>query len=153
MGKKIRDEKEEVASITIVLVQMTAEIVASFVRNNHIEVEQLPEPIRSVHMAMGGIAVSHHDRPSEKPKPAVPVTKSVHEDHIACLEDDTKRKMLRRYLKSNFNLTPEEYRRSWNLPADYPMVAHSYARRRSDFAKQIGFGRGLRKKRRLKLRR
>lgn len=142
----MRDEQEESASITVDLLQMTTEIVASFVRNNHVDVEQLPELIRSVHNAMGGIAVATHDRPADKLKPAASIAKSVHEDYIICLEDGKKLKMLRRYLKSNFNLTPEEYRRRWNLPADYPMVAPSYARRRSEFAKEIGLGRGVRKK-------
>ena len=142
----MRDEQDESASITVDLLQMTTEIVASFVRNNHVDVDQLPDLIRSVHSAMGGIAVSAQDRPSDKLKPAAPIAKSVHEDYIICLEDGKKLKMLRRYLKSNFNMTPDEYRRRWNLPIDYPMVAPSYARRRSEFAKEIGLGRGVRKK-------
>jgi len=142
----MRDNQEESASITVDLLQMTTEIVASFVRNNHVDVERLPDLIRSVHTAMGGIAVSVQERPTDKPKPATPITKSINEDFIVCLEDGKKLKMLRRYLMTNFHLTPDEYRRRWNLPADYPMVAPSYARRRSEFAKKIGLGRGVRKK-------
>jgi predicted transcriptional regulator len=128
------------------VLQMTADIVASFVSNNTVSVDQLPELIRSVHASIAGIAQGQEDLPTEKPKPAVTVGKSVQDDYIVCLEDGKKLKMLKRYLRSNYNMTPEEYRKRWGLPADYPMVAPSYARRRSDFAKEIGLGRGVRRK-------
>jgi predicted transcriptional regulator len=79
-------------------------------------------------------------------KPAVPPSKSITEDYIICLEDGKRLKMLKRYLRTQYGLTPEDYRRKWKLPADYPMVAPAYAERRSNFAKEIGLGRGVRKK-------
>jgi predicted transcriptional regulator len=82
----------------------------------------------------------------EKSKPAISIAKSVTDDFIICLEDGKRLKMLKRYLRSNFGLSPEDYRKKWGLPADYPMVAPNYAKRRSEFAKQIGLGRGVRAK-------
>ena len=85
--------------------------------------------------------------PTERRKPAVPISKSVQHDYIVCLEDGKKLTMLKRYLRSRYDLSPDDYRRRWGLSADYPMVAPAYAARRSDFAKQIGLGKGVRKKR------
>ena len=84
-------------------------------------------------------------RAEERLKPAVPISKSVTNDHIFCLEDGRKLKMLKRYLRSKYDMSPDEYRRRWGLPADYPMVAPSYTERRSEFAKKIGLGKGVRK--------
>ncbi|MFN9007998.1 MAG: MucR family transcriptional regulator [Hyphomonadaceae bacterium] len=84
------------------------------------------------------------EKPTDKPKAAVSLAKSITDDFIICLEDGKKLKMLKRYLRSKYNLSPEEYRRRWSLPADYPMVAPNYAKRRSEFARQIGLGRGVR---------
>lgn len=127
------------------VLRMTTDIVASFVSNNTIPAETVPEVIRQVHRSVHALAHTTSEKPAEKPKPAVPISKSVTEDHIVCLEDGRKLKMLKRYLRSNFNMTPDEYRRKWGLPADYPMVAPSYAKRRSEFAKKIGLGRGVRR--------
>ena len=85
-------------------------------------------------------------RQAEKQKPAVPVSRSIQNDYLVCLEDGKKLKMLKRYLRSKYDLSPEDYRRKWNLSPDYPMVAPAYAARRSDFAKQIGLGKGVRRK-------
>lgn len=126
--------------------RMTTDIVASFAANNTIAVEQLPELIRSVHRTMTGLARGEEDRGLEKPKPAVAANKSVHNDYIICLEDGKKLKMLKRYLRSTYDMSPEDYKKRWGLPADYPMVAPSYAARRSEFAKRIGLGKGVRKK-------
>ena len=82
----------------------------------------------------------------ERPKPAVPIGRRVQHDYIVCLEDGKKLKMLKRYLRSRYNMSPDDYRRRWGLPPDYPMVAPAYAARRSDFAKQIGLGRGVRRR-------
>lgn len=128
------------------ILRMTADIVASFVSNNPVTSENVPELIRNVHRAVLGIATESVDRPVEKPKPAISVQKSYTDDYIICLEDGKRLKMLKRYLKSKYKMSPEDYRRRWNLPADYPMVAPAYARRRSDFAKSIGLGRGVRRK-------
>ncbi len=127
------------------VLRMTTDIVASFVSNNTIPAETVPEVIRQVHRSVHSLAHATTDKPAEKPKPAVAISKSVTDDYIVCLEDGRKLKMLKRYLRSNFNMTPDEYRRKWGLPADYPMVAPSYAKRRSEFAKKIGLGRGVRR--------
>lgn len=126
--------------------RMTTDIVASFVANNKVGSEQLADLIRSVHKVVSGLSRGDDEKTQEKPKPAVPVNKSVTNDYIICLEDGKKLTMLKRYLRSTYNMTPEEYRKRWGLPADYPMVAPSYAAQRSEFAKKIGLGRGVRKR-------
>lgn len=125
---------------------MTADIVASFVSNNKVSSDELTELIRSVHKAVTGLSGSNGSAPAEKPKPAAPINKSVHNDYIVCLEDGKKLKMLKRYLRSTYGMSPDGYRKRWGLPADYPMVAPSYAARRSEFAKKIGLGKGVRRK-------
>lgn len=127
------------------VLRMTSEIVASFVSNNLVAAENLPDVIRSVHRTMTSLSGATEVRPDERLKPAVPVSKSVGADFIICLEDGKKLKMLKRYLRTRYNLSPDEYRRRWNLPADYPMVAPAYTERRSEFAKKIGLGKGVRK--------
>ena len=127
------------------IMQMTSDIVSSFVSNNPVTTDSLPEVIRSVHKTIPGLSESKAEKAEERPKPAVPISKSVTEDYIVCLEDGKKLKMLKRYLRSRYDLSPDDYRRRWGLPADYPMVAPSYTARRSEFAKQIGLGRGNKK--------
>jgi predicted transcriptional regulator len=129
------------------LMRMTSEIVASFVSNNPVTTDGLPDVIRSVYKAISGLAGSTETKVEEKPKPAVPVGKSVTDDYIVCLEDGKKLKMLKRYLRSRYDMSPDEYRRRWGLGTDYPMVAPSYTERRSEFAKKIGLGKGVRKTR------
>jgi predicted transcriptional regulator len=129
------------------LMRMTSEIVSSFVSNNPVTTESLPDVIRSVYRTVSGLAGASEKPGEEKPKPAVPVSKSVTTDFIICLEDGRKLKMLKRYLRSRYDMSPDEYRRRWNLAADYPMVAPSYTVRRSEFAKKIGLGKGVRKAR------
>jgi predicted transcriptional regulator len=126
--------------------RMTTDIVASFVANNTVSSEELPDLIRSIHRALVSLKGDGAAEPSERRKPAVPINRSVHNDHIVCLEDGKKLKMLKRYLRSNYSITPDEYRKRWGLPADYPMVAPAYAARRSEFAKKIGLGKGVRRK-------
>ena len=126
--------------------RMTADIVASFVANNKITPEQLTELIRSIHKTVGSLSQKNESKLQEKPKPAVAINRSVSSDYIICLEDGKKLKMLKRYLRSTYNMTPEDYRKRWGLPPDYPMVAPSYAARRSEFAKRIGLGKGVRRK-------
>jgi predicted transcriptional regulator len=125
---------------------MTAEIVASFVSNNRVTTDELGELIRTVHRTVSGIAHGDGAGRQERPKPAAPINKSIHNDYIICLEDGKKLKMLKRYLRSAYNLSPDDYRKRWGLPPDYPMVAPSYAARRSEFAKRIGLGKGVRRK-------
>jgi predicted transcriptional regulator len=115
-------------------------IVAAYVTKNHIAASEVPEVIRRVHGALVDLSAPP---PSDTapPKPAVPIKKSVTADYIVCLEDGKKLKMLKRYLRTRHNLTPDAYRAKWSLPADYPMVAPSYAAKRSVFAKKSGLGR------------
>jgi len=110
---------------------MTSEIVSSFVSNNPVTTEGLPDVIRSVYRTVSSLSGVPEIRSDEKLKPAVPISKSVSEDYIVCLEDGRKLKMLKRYLRSRYDMSPDEYRRRWSLPADYPMVAPSYSERRS----------------------
>jgi predicted transcriptional regulator len=128
------------------LVRLGAEIVSAYVSRNSLSVDAVPELIRSVHQALESLGQAQPPPPEERPKPAVPINKSVQHDYIVCLEDGKKLKMLKRYLRSRYDLSPEDYRRRWGLAPDYPMVAPAYAARRSDFAKQIGLGRGVRRR-------
>ena len=124
------------------ILKLTSEIVAAYVRNNPVPAAEVPAMIKSVHSTLGGLAASTQADGSPVQKPAVSIKRSITPEYIVCLEDGKKLKMLKRYLRSNYGLTPEEYRAKWNLPADYPMVAPNYAKQRSDFAKKIGLGRG-----------
>jgi predicted transcriptional regulator len=117
---------------------LTAQIVSAHVSNNSVSTESLSGLIQDVFRTLS--AVSHGEPVAEKPQPAVPVKKSVFADYIICLEDGKKLKMLRRHLKTAYNMTPEQYREKWGLPADYPMVAPTYAKHRSSLAKKIGLG-------------
>lgn len=122
------------------ILKMTADVVAAYVGNNTLAAGEVPSVINTVF----GSFRSLEGGAEAKPTPAVPVRKSVTRDHIVCLEDGKKLKMLKRHLRSTYNMTPEEYRARWGLPPDYPMVAPSYAEERSQFAKKIGLGRKTR---------
>jgi predicted transcriptional regulator len=121
------------------LLALTTEIVAAHVSNNTVSVGDLPTLINQVYQSLANIGQSPA-APTERPQPAVSVKRSVHSDYIICLEDGKKLKMLKRHLKTAYNMTPEEYRDRWQLPPDYPMVAPNYARQRSRLAKEIGLG-------------
>lgn len=121
------------------LITLTADIVAAHASNNSIAPEQIPELIASVHQALAGLGKS--PEVEVRPEPAVSVRSSVKKDHIVCLEDGKKMKMLKRHLMTDHGMTPAEYRARWNLPSDYPMVAPDYAETRRDLAKKIGLGR------------
>jgi predicted transcriptional regulator len=121
------------------LVSLTADIVAAHVSNNNVPVEDLPVLIQNVHGALAGLA-GPAAVDTQRPEPAVSVRASVKPDYLICLEDGKKLKMLRRYLLTRYNMTPEQYRTKWNLPADYPMVAPNYAEQRRSLAKKIGLG-------------
>lgn len=118
---------------------MTSRIVSSYVANNTLEAEQLPELIRKVYETCTTLSETAAPQ-AESLEPAVAVSKSITPDFLICLEDGRKLKMLKRYLRSRYDMTPDEYRAKWNLPADYPMVAPNYAKLRSKHAKQIGLG-------------
>ena len=122
------------------LLAFTTEIVSSHVSNNTLPAEDLPALIKNVYKALATLNVEEEKTAEEQRQPAVAIKKSVFPDYIVCLEDGKKLKMLKRHLKTAYNMTPEEYRARWNLPADYPLVAPNYAERRSDLAKKIGLG-------------
>ena len=121
-------------------IELAADIVSAYVSNNSVPSGDLPGLINDIHSALLRVGGGTVEAPAEAPKPAVPVKKSVTPDYIVCLEDGKRLKMLKRYLRSRYNMSPEEYRRKWNLPADYPIVAPNYAAQRSAFAKKIGLG-------------
>lgn len=120
------------------ILALTAKIVAAHVSNNTVPLSDLPGLIQQVHQALSGVGSSA--AAAVRPQPAVPVKKSVLPDYIVCLEDGKKLKMLKRHLKTAYNLTPEQYRERWGLPADYPMVAPNYAKQRSQLARDLGLG-------------
>ncbi|HEY0526278.1 MAG TPA: MucR family transcriptional regulator [Stellaceae bacterium] len=124
------------------LLRMTAEVVAAYVRNNSLPTAQLSDVINTVYSSLKSLDSHAPEIKSEPLKPAVPVRKSITPDYLVCLEDGKKLKMLKRHLRSTYNMTPDEYRAKWGLPPDYPMVAPNYAEQRSAFAKKIGLGRG-----------
>lgn len=117
---------------------LTAQIVSAHVSNNSVAPDALPNLIQEVYRTLAG--VGKEQVIPDKQQPAVPIKKSVFPDHIICLEDGKKLKMLKRHLKTSYNMTPEQYREKWQLPPDYPMVAPNYARHRSTLAKKIGLG-------------
>jgi predicted transcriptional regulator len=121
------------------LLTFAAQIVSAHVAHNVVEPEALPAVIQSVYDTLSGLAAGAH--PVAKPVPAVPVNKSVFPDHIVCLEDGKKLKMLKRHIQTAYNMTPEQYRERWDLPRDYPMTAPKYAAHRSALAKTAGLGR------------
>jgi len=123
------------------LLKMTAEVVSAYASNNMLPPAQLSEVINAVFNTLASLEKVGSDGSGETQKPAVPIRKSITPDYIVCLEDGKKLKMLKRHLRSTYNMTPDEYRAKWGLPADYPMVAPNYAAQRSAFAKKIGLGR------------
>lgn len=133
------------------LITLTSDIVTAHVANNNVDVADLPPLIQSVYGALAGLGVT--EQVEERPEPAVSVRASVKNDHVVCLEDGKKMKMLKRHLMTDHGMTPDEYRARWNLPADYPMVAPDYAEKRRELAKKIGLGRkpGQRRGRRKKV--
>lgn len=123
------------------LIELVSEIVSAYVAHNPVPVAELPRLIERVHATLSeieGAPVSAETK--AELKPAVPVRKSVTDDHIVCLEDGKKFKSLKRHLRTRYDMSPEEYREKWGLPADYPMVAPNYAKQRSDLARKMGLG-------------
>jgi len=127
-------------------IALTAEIVSAYVSNNSVSAGDLPALIGQVHSALTRVSSSHGESPSEPPKPAISVKRSVTPDYIVCLEDGKKFKSLKRHLRTQYSMTPEAYREKWDLPPDYPMVAPNYAAARSQLAKQMGLGQQRRRR-------
>jgi len=120
------------------LLRMTSDIVAAHVRNNSIETKEITSLIATIHsklVDLSKLGIGH-----SLAEPAVPVAESIHADYLVCLEDGRKMKMLKRHLNTVFDLSPDQYRSKWGLPADYPMVAPNYALKRQELAKKIGLG-------------
>ena len=123
------------------LLRMTADIVSAYVSKNVLPAQQISEVINTVYSSLTGLNGQPRETPAEPLKPAVPIRKSVTPEYIVCLEDGKKLKMLKRHLKTVYNLSPDEYRAKWSLPAEYPMVAPNYAKARSEMATKLGLGR------------
>jgi predicted transcriptional regulator len=128
-------------------IDQTADIVSAYVSNNTVPAEEISALINQVHAALVRVAAGQTEADAEPQRPAVPVKKSVTADYLVCLEDGKKFKSLKRHLRSQYNMTPEQYREKWGLPIDYPMVAPNYAAARSRLAKDMGLGQQRRRKR------
>ncbi len=127
------------------LLPMVTEIVSAHLSNNTVTMSDIPRLINEVYTALSGLG-QPQSKPAERQEPAIALKKSVTADYIVCLEDGKKLKMLKRHLRTAYGLTPEQYREKWGLPADYPMVAPNYAKKRSTLARQIGLGTGGRRR-------
>ena len=124
------------------LLELATDIVSAYVAHNAVPASELPTLIKTIHTALDRVDAGPVPEPVAEPQaPAVPVRKSVTDDHIVCLEDGRKFKSLKRHLQSAYGLSPEQYRVKWGLPRDYPMVAPAYATKRSELARKIGLGR------------
>lgn len=128
-------------------IELAADIVSAYVSNNSVPASDLPALIAQIHGALTHLGGSAQEEPSEPQKPAVSVKKSIAPDYIICLEDGKKFKSLKRHLRTQYNLSPEQYREKWGLPSDYPMVAPNYAAARSRLAKEMGLGQQRRRSR------
>lgn len=126
------------------LLLLTTDIVSAHLSNNQMVQDEIPALIQKVYKTLSNVSTDGAAM-AERPQPAVPIKRSIAPDHIICLEDGKKLKMLKRHLKTAYDMTPEEYRERWGLPADYPMVAPNYAKQRSKLAKDIGLGSKRRK--------
>ena len=122
------------------LITLTSDIVAAHVSNNNVAVDEVSALITNVYNALAGLGQATAE-PEKMPEPAVSIRSSIKPDYVVCLEDGKKLKMLKRHLMTHYNLTPDQYRARWGLPADYPMVAPNYAEKRRELAKKIGLGR------------
>jgi predicted transcriptional regulator len=127
-------------------IELTAEIVSAYVSNNTVAAGEIPSLINQVHAALARVSGKSGDAAAEPLRPAVSVKKSITPEHIVCLEDGKKFKSLKRHLRTQYNMTPEQYREKWSLGADYPMVAPNYAAARSQLAKQMGLGQQRRRR-------
>jgi len=127
-------------------IELTAGIVSAYVSNNSVSASDIPSLINQVHSALLRVSGGPSDAQPEPLKPAVSVKKSITSDYLVCLEDGKKFKSLKRHLRTQYNMTPEQYREKWGLPPDYPMVAPSYAAARSQLAKQMGLGQQRRRR-------
>jgi predicted transcriptional regulator len=131
---------------TTSFIELTASIVSAYVSNNTVSASEIPILINQVHAALVQVSSGRGDAATEPLRPAVSIKKSITPDHLVCLEDGKKFKSLRRHLRSQYNMTPEQYREKWGLPPDYPMVAPNYAAARSQLAREMGLGQRRRRR-------
>lgn len=136
------EEKTTDDLATTELLRLTVDVAVAFLQNNSLTAAEVPELMATIHSSLKKLDGTEIEPAKAPLKPAVPIKKSVLDDYIICLEDGKRLKMLKRHIRTTYNLTPDEYRAKWGLPADYPMVAPAYARQRSQFAKDIGLGKG-----------
>lgn len=122
------------------IIELVADVVAAYVSNNEMEASEIPAFIQQVHKGLSHVDSSRSYLLHDRSEPAVPIEDSIQPDYIVCLEDGRRLKMLKRHLKTSYNMTPDQYRERWGLDANYPMVAPNYAKRRSSLAKDIGLG-------------
>jgi len=127
-------------------IELTADIVSAYVSNNSVSAGEIPNLINQIHSALLRVSGGQSDTQPEPLKPAVSLKKSITSDYLICLEDGKKFKSLKRHLRTQYNMTPEQYREKWSLAPDYPMVAPSYAAARSQLAKQMGLGQQRRRR-------
>ena len=124
------------------ILAMAADIVSAYVSHNALPAAQIPELIQTVYRSLAETgSVEEKSAEKEPRKPPMPIRQTIKPDYLVCLEDGKRLKLLKRHLRTNYDMSPEEYRMKWGLPSDYPMVAPNYARQRSEFAKKIGLGR------------
>ena len=135
------DDDPKISKSSASVLHMASEIVSAYVSHNALPAAHIPELIQTVYKSLSDMEQSQGDATKEPLKPAVPIRRSITPEHIICLEDGKKLKMLKRHLRTTYNMTPDDYRKKWGLAPDYPMVAPNYAAQRSDFAKRIGLGR------------
>ena len=128
-------------------IDQTASIVSAYLTKNAVPADEIPALIGRVHAALTRVSSGASDPGADSQKPAVPVKKSIHPEFVVCLEDGKKFKSLKRHLRTQYNMTPEQYREKWGLPYDYPMVAPNYAAARSKLAKDMGLGQQRRRRR------
>lgn len=140
-GHMIDGHGRDNGSSTGLLIELAADVVSAYVSNNSVSAAELPSLIREIHQTFAGLSDDPAPAPRQEARPAVPVKKSVTDEFIVCLEDGKRFKSLKRHLRAKYGMSPEEYREKWGLPADYPMVAPSYARERSRLAKEMQLGR------------
>jgi len=129
------------------LLSLTTQIVAAHLSKNNVPLGEVPMLIQRIYATLSELGGDAASNPIALREPAVPIKKSIMPDYVICLEDGTRHKMMKRYLRTTFDMTPEQYRRKWNLPADYPLVAPNYAKTRSALAKKSGLGKTPRAKR------
>jgi len=127
-------------------IDLTANIVSAYLSNNPTPASEIPNLISQVHSALTRVSSGRSEAPAEPAKPAVSLKKSINPDYLVCLEDGKRFKSLKRHLRTQYNMTPEQYRDKWGLPPDYPMVAPNYAVARSQLAKKMGLGQQARKR-------